>query len=256
MSHAARYTGAEIHIDFREADLHDVFKLCADISGLNIVVNPGIRGRVTCKMADVPWDQFLDLILRTNGLGYLLDGHVLRIGRITDFIHEEAQRQDLARVRSGLPPLHSAPAPAVVQHIREVNVMQQNVAGSAEQLVQAQNLQGSPVNRLNAGRITESFKVVGSADAPEDLKAALQELHVLVGQLVQGLPAEQSEAADTAQNLLEAFSRQALEKKPVKEVLLASGKALLDLTKGVNALVQLPASLAKIAALLGLSNLF
>jgi hypothetical protein len=256
MSDTARYTGTKMSIDFRDGDLVDVFKLFAEVSGLNIVVNPGIAGRVTCKMQHVPWDQLLDLVLRANGLGYLLEGNVLRIGRITDFIHEEAQRQDLARVRSGLPRLHGAPAPAVVQHIGEVNVMQQNVTGSAEQLVQAQNLQGSPVNRLNAGRITESFKLVGSADAPEDLKTALLELHTLVGQLVQGLPAEQSEAAETTANLLETFSRQALEKKPVKEVLLASGKALLELAKGVNASVQLPASLAKIAALLGLSNLF
>jgi len=250
------YTGAKMSIDFLNGDLVDVFKLLADVSGLNVVVNPGVAGRVTCKMYDVPWDQLLDLILRTNGLGYLLEGNVLRIGRMSDFIHEEAQRQDLARVRSGLPRLHGSPAPAVFQHINEVNVMQQNVTGSAEQVVQAQKLQGSPVNRLNAGRITESFKVVGNADASEDLKAALQELHTLVGQLVQELPAEHTEAADTAANLLETFSRQAVERKPVKEVLLASGKALLDLAKAVNASVQLPASLAKIAALLGLSGLF
>src|SRR6266568_2792024 len=120
-----RYTGTKMSIDFLNGDLLDVFKLFADVSGLNVVVNPGISGRVTCKMYDVPWDQLLDLILRTNGLGYLLEGNVLRIGRITDFIHEEAQRQDLDRVRSGLPRVHGVSAPAVVQHINEVNVMQQ-----------------------------------------------------------------------------------------------------------------------------------
>src|SRR6185503_4563603 len=90
-----KWTGHPISLDFREGDLQDIFRLFADISGLNVVVNPGISGRVTLKLTEVPWDQALDLILKINGLGYTIEDNVLRIARITDMQKEEADRRKL-----------------------------------------------------------------------------------------------------------------------------------------------------------------
>ena len=73
------FTGHPISLDFKDGDLQDIFRLFADISGLNIVVNPGVSGKVTLKLNEVPWDQALDLILKANGLGYTLEGNVIRI---------------------------------------------------------------------------------------------------------------------------------------------------------------------------------
>ena len=75
------YTGHPISLDFKDGDLQDIFRLFADISGLNVVVNPGVSGKVTLKLNEVPWDQALDLILKANGLGYTLEGNVIRIAR-------------------------------------------------------------------------------------------------------------------------------------------------------------------------------
>jgi type IV pilus assembly protein PilQ len=90
-----RWTGHPISLDFKEGDLQDIFRLFADISGLNVVVNPGISGRVTLKLTEVPWDQALDLILKINGLGYAIEDNVLRIAKLTDMQREEADKRKL-----------------------------------------------------------------------------------------------------------------------------------------------------------------
>jgi hypothetical protein len=255
MAEERSYTGHAISLDFKDGQLADVFRLFADISGLNVVVNPGIRGKVTLRFNEIPWDQALDLILMANGLTYLLEGNVLRIGRISDFIQEEVRRMELTRVRSGQLP--SEGSRNVVQHFHgEVNVMKQNISGPVEQAIQAQTLQGSPVNRLSANRITDSLKVVASSGASPELQEALVELHAAVATVVKDVPVEYGEAADEAVNLVEVIARQATERRPVKEVLQAAGLRLIEVAKGLNATVQLPSTLAKIAALLGLSGLF
>jgi type IV pilus secretin PilQ/predicted competence protein len=91
-----KWSGHPISLDFKDGDLQDVFRLFADISGLNVVVNPGISGRVTLKLTEVPWDQALDLILKINGLGYAIEDNVLRIARMSDMQKEESDRRKLA----------------------------------------------------------------------------------------------------------------------------------------------------------------
>jgi type IV pilus assembly protein PilQ len=89
------YTGHPINLDFKDGDLQDIFRLFADISGLNVVVNPGVSGKVTLKLTEVPWDQALDLILKTNSLGYTLDDNVIRIAKLSDLQREENDRRKL-----------------------------------------------------------------------------------------------------------------------------------------------------------------
>jgi type IV pilus secretin PilQ/predicted competence protein len=95
-----RFTGHPISLDFKDGDLQDIFRLFADISGLNIVVNPGVSGKVTLKLNEVPWDQALDLILKANGLGYTLEGNVIRIAPLAALQNEEQQRRKLAEERA------------------------------------------------------------------------------------------------------------------------------------------------------------
>lgn len=89
------YTGHPISLDFKDGDLQDIFRLFADISGLNVVVNPGVGGKVTLKLVELPWDQALDLILKTNGLGKTIDGNVIRIARLSDLQKEESDLRKL-----------------------------------------------------------------------------------------------------------------------------------------------------------------
>jgi hypothetical protein len=73
------YRGDTVSLDFKDSDLQDAFRLFADASGLNVVVNPGVRGRVTFADRNVPWDGALDRILAANGLAYQWNENVLQI---------------------------------------------------------------------------------------------------------------------------------------------------------------------------------
>jgi len=95
-----KYTGHPISLDFKDGDLQDIFRLFADISGLNVVLNPGVSGKVTLKLTEVPWDQALDLILKTNGYGYTLEDNVIRIARLSDLQKEEQDRRKLAEEKA------------------------------------------------------------------------------------------------------------------------------------------------------------
>src|SRR5262249_45826641 len=61
-----RYSGHPISLDFQGADLRAVLRTFAEISSLNIVIDPSIQGTVDVALRDVPWDQALDIILRAN----------------------------------------------------------------------------------------------------------------------------------------------------------------------------------------------
>jgi type IV pilus assembly protein PilQ len=89
------YTGAPVSLDFNGADLRAVLRTFAEISGLNVVIDPAVRGTVDVTMRDVPWDQALDVILRANKLGYVLDGTVVRIAPLGVLAEEEKQRRKL-----------------------------------------------------------------------------------------------------------------------------------------------------------------
>jgi hypothetical protein len=80
---AARHTyrGQPVTLDLEQAHLDDVFRMIADISGLNVVVSPGVSGKATVHVKDVPWDDALDRMLSANGLAYRWEGNVLTIAR-------------------------------------------------------------------------------------------------------------------------------------------------------------------------------
>ena len=90
-----RFTGAPISIDFQDADLRSVLRTFAEISGLNMLIDTTIQGTVNMALRDIPWDQALDLILRANKLGYVVEGSVIRISTLTALAEEEAQRRKL-----------------------------------------------------------------------------------------------------------------------------------------------------------------
>ena len=96
----SRYTGHPISLDFQGADLRAVLRTFAEISGLNMVIDPTVTGTVDVALRDVPWDQALDLILRANKLGYLVEGTIVRIAPLSVLADEEAGRRKLGDERA------------------------------------------------------------------------------------------------------------------------------------------------------------
>ncbi|MBZ5641480.1 MAG: type IV pilus secretin PilQ [Acidobacteriia bacterium] len=95
-----KYTGDPISVNLKDVDLKDFFRLIHEISGLNVVLDPSVRGTVTLVLDEVPWDQGLDIVLRNNGLTKEIDGNVLRIATQDTLRHEADQRRDLLKAES------------------------------------------------------------------------------------------------------------------------------------------------------------
>ena len=94
VSSPPQYSGQKISLHFREADIRDILRLLADVSGLNIVATDDVTGRVTLRLVDVPWDQALAVVLHANGLERTQSGNVVTISTATRLEAERtAQRK-------------------------------------------------------------------------------------------------------------------------------------------------------------------
>ncbi|MCX8044044.1 MAG: type IV pilus secretin PilQ [Desulfobacterota bacterium] len=75
----SKYRGEKISFDFKDADIKNVLRLIADISGMNIVVGERVTGKITLKLENIAWDEALDIILENNGLGKIESKNIVRI---------------------------------------------------------------------------------------------------------------------------------------------------------------------------------
>jgi type IV pilus secretin PilQ/predicted competence protein len=97
---AGRYSGEPISVNLKDVDLRDFFRLIHEISGLNVVVDPAVKGSLTIVLDDVPWDQALDIVLKNNGLDKQLDGNVLRVATKETLKKEADQNRELAKAQA------------------------------------------------------------------------------------------------------------------------------------------------------------
>jgi type IV pilus secretin PilQ/predicted competence protein len=95
-----KYSGEPISVNLKDVDLRDFFRLVHEISGLNVVVDPSVKGSLTIVLDDVPWDQALDIVLHNNDLDKQLEGNVLRIATRETLRKEAEESRDLARAQA------------------------------------------------------------------------------------------------------------------------------------------------------------
>ena len=96
---AEKYTGEKISLVFDSADVRSILQLIGDVSGLNILASGDVGGNVTLRLTDVPWDQALELVLETAGLGKRQEGNVLRILPIEKMRDEEQAKIEAEQMR-------------------------------------------------------------------------------------------------------------------------------------------------------------
>jgi type IV pilus assembly protein PilQ len=97
---SGKYSGEPISVNLKDVDLRDFFRLIHEISGLNVVVDPAVKGNLTIVLDDVPWDQALDIVLKNNDLDKQLDGNVLRVATKDTLKKEAEQSRDLAKAQA------------------------------------------------------------------------------------------------------------------------------------------------------------
>jgi len=114
------YQGRLISMDFKDIEMADVLRLIAEVSDLNVVAGDEVTGRVTIRLVDVPWDQALDVILLTKGLGFMRVGNVLRIAPTAVLSQEEEMRLQERRALEQLEDLIVKLQPVNFASVQEV----------------------------------------------------------------------------------------------------------------------------------------
>lgn len=101
------YRGKPIFLDLKDADILDIFRLIAEVSGFNVVVDPDVAGRITLRMDNVPWDQALEVILKNQGLGKEIEGNIMRIAFTAKLRDEHTLRMQLEDAKRKALPIES-----------------------------------------------------------------------------------------------------------------------------------------------------
>jgi type IV pilus assembly protein PilQ len=102
-----KYVGQKLSLDFKDADIKNVFRLLAEVSGRNIVVTDDVNRKVTLRLVEVPWDQAMDLIITTNGLAKDEVGSVIRISTTARLEADRVQQKKTERAREDSEPLQT-----------------------------------------------------------------------------------------------------------------------------------------------------
>ncbi|MBN2191880.1 MAG: type IV pilus secretin PilQ [Polyangiaceae bacterium] len=95
-----RYTGRRVDLDLKDADIHNVLRLLADVGRVNIITSDSVDGTVTIRMRNVPWDQALDVVLQSKKLGMIRQGNLIRVAPLADL--EKERELELARRKQAI----------------------------------------------------------------------------------------------------------------------------------------------------------
>jgi type IV pilus assembly protein PilQ len=119
------FTGRRIDLDLKDADIHNVLRLLADVGQVNVVTADNVTGTVTIRMRNVPWDQALDVVLQSKGLGMVRMGNMVRVAPLADLEKERemqlarrAQEVKLAPLETRLIPVSYASAKEIQERAR------------------------------------------------------------------------------------------------------------------------------------------
>lgn len=104
---ANSYTGKKISLDFQDIEVRRVLQLLADFTEINMVTADTVQGNITLRLKDVPWDQALDIILKTKNLDKRRNGNVIWIAPVTELIKSEEEEAKAIAQSVKLAPLQT-----------------------------------------------------------------------------------------------------------------------------------------------------
>jgi type IV pilus assembly protein PilQ len=102
-----QYTGEHISLSFQSVDIRALLQIIADVAGTNMVVSDGVNGQIAMRLQNVPWDQALDIILKTKGLGMRRQGNVMLVAPMEEMAAREKVEMEEEKAKVQLAPLHS-----------------------------------------------------------------------------------------------------------------------------------------------------
>jgi len=104
---AFTYAGDSLSLNFQDIPVRSVLQLIADFTDLNLVASDTVAGNITLRLQNVPWDQALDLVLKTKGLDKRVEGNVLMVGPADEIAERERKEVEHNKQREELAPLQT-----------------------------------------------------------------------------------------------------------------------------------------------------
>jgi type IV pilus assembly protein PilQ len=114
------YTGKKITLDFKDADIANILRLFAEVSDLNIIATGDVKGTVTIRLVDVPWDQAFDIVLQANNLGAERIGNVVRIAPLERLSAERKIKAEANKATEEIEPLVTEVIPINYGSVKEI----------------------------------------------------------------------------------------------------------------------------------------
>jgi type IV pilus assembly protein PilQ len=177
------YTGERLTLNFQDIDVRSVLQLLADTSGQNIVVSDSVTGNLTLRLQNVPWDQALDIVLRTKGLDKRRQDNVIIIGPTAELASREKAElaahkevQELAPMRTEFMQVNYAKVADLAKLIRPTAGAAAGSGGRNSMLSQ----RGS----LTIDERTNTLLVQDTAENLTDIRRLVQTLDVPVKQVL------------------------------------------------------------------------
>jgi type IV pilus secretin PilQ/predicted competence protein len=167
-----KYTGQKISLEFKDADIKNVFRLLAEISGRNIIVTDDVNRKITVRLIEIPWDQALDLLIDTNGLGKDEVGNIIRIST-QERLRSDSEKSAAARKAKEIE------EPLITSYLT-VNyakvVKGQNDTSKDKDLVERVKALLSPRGKIEADQRTNTLIV-------RDIKASIDDIQSLLARI-------------------------------------------------------------------------
>jgi type IV pilus assembly protein PilQ len=172
-----QYTGEKLSLNFQDIEVRSVLQLIADFTDLNLVASDTVSGRITLRLQNVPWDQALDIVLRTKGLDKRQMGNVLMVAPAAEIAAREKQELDNKRQIQELAPLRTE-----FLQIRYANASQLVALFEASGEGEAGLL--SQRGSLIVDERTNSIIISETADKLNEIRRVIQQLDIPVRQVL------------------------------------------------------------------------
>lgn len=176
------YTGERLTLNFQDIDVRSVLQLLADTSGQNIVVSDSVTGNLTLRLQNVPWDQALDIVLRTKGLDKRRQDNVIIIGPTAELAAREKAELAAHKEVQELAPLHSEFMQVNYAKVADLAKMIRPTGGTGG--ASGKNSLLSPRGSLSIDERTNTLLVQDTAENLADIRRLVQTLDVPVRQVL------------------------------------------------------------------------
>ena len=168
------YTGEKISLSFQSVDIRSLLQIIADVAGTNMVVSDAVTGDIAIRLQNVPWDQALDIILRTKGLGMRQQGNVMLVAPLTELAERDKIELEAQKQRTELSPLRT--------ELIQVNYAK--AADIAALLKAGEDTIMSERGRVNVDERTNSLLVLETREVISEIRSLIAQLDIPVKQVL------------------------------------------------------------------------